>query len=465
MRCLVLGANGYVGSRLIDALLPDRQVRALVRDPARLDVSGARAGVEVVRGDVVSTAGLVEAMRDVDVVYHLVHSLTASNFAELDRLAAQNVADAAAKAGVGRIVYLGGLRPPAQETPSAHLASREEVGQILLAGDVPTVVLRAGIVVGAGSASFEMLRHLTERTPITLAPRWADNRTQPIAIGDVLHYLTACADLPPTVHRAFDVGGPDVLTYAEITRRYARVVGRPRPLALPVRFVPLDAAAWWVQAATPVSRRLAKPLLESLRHDLLCAEQDIETHVPPPPGGATDFDTAVRDALYGPDASAGAGYHQRWEVPSAAPVGELWRVVEGLGADRGWHTVPGVFEVRGWVDHLLGGVGSHRGRRDPDRLLRGDTVDFWRVEQIEHGHRLALRAEMKMPGTARLIFTVLPEPDGSSTLRQEVRFVPSGMSGLAYWWLQRPAHDLVFATMARGIAVAAARRDRPHVAG
>ncbi|MGQ0846103.1 MAG: SDR family oxidoreductase [Sporichthyaceae bacterium] len=454
----MIGASGYVGSRLVEALPSDATVRALTRDPARLADAGISGRVETAQGDVVSGDGLDAAMRDVDVVYYLAHSLAERDFARLDGVAAQNVATAAAAAGVGRIVYLGGLRPPAGETASEHLASREQVGQILLAGSVPTVVLRAGMVVGSGSASFEILRHLTERMPVTLTPPWLRNRTQPIAVADVLHYLTACAHLPATVHRAFDIGGPDVLTYAELTRRYARVARLPRRFAIPVPFLSVRASALGIAAATPVSRRLAKPLLESLRHDLVCAEHDISDHVPPPPDGPMDFESALRAALHGPDA-APAAYSQRWEIASDAKPDALWRTVEGLGGNRGWHTIPGVFEVRGAVDHLLGGVGAHRGRRDPDRLRTGDTVDFWRVEAIEHGHRLVLRAEMKMPGTAWLIFTVLESDNGGSVLRQEVRFAPAGVGGPAYWWLQRPVHDAVFGVMARGVARAAATAD------
>lgn len=476
MRCLVIGASGYVGSRLVGALLDSgREVRCLSRDPARLDAALFRDRVEVVRGDVVSGAGLSAAMHAVDVVYYLAHSLAERDFVVRDRDGAGNVARAAAGTGVARIVYLGGLRPPPGEEPSDHLASRAEVGEILLAGPVPTVVLQAAVITGAGSASFEIIRHLTDRMPVTVAPGWMRNRTQPIAVADVLHYLDACADLPAALNRSFDLGGPDVLTYAEMSRRYERVAGLPRRVALPVTFLSMAASARWVGALTPVSRQLARPLLESLRHELVCRERDIDDYVAPPSGGLLDYETSIRHALRradqarrdpdparsiatDPPGSGVTAYEQRWEVDSAAGADILWRVVEGLGGDRGWPTVPGAFEFRGWVDQLLGGIGAHRGRRDRDRLQPGDTVDFWRVEDVEPGRRLVLRAEMKMPGTAWLTFTVLKGSGGGSTLRQEIRFVPSGVSGLAYWWLQRPAHDAVFAVMARGIARAAERR-------
>lgn len=477
MRCLVIGASGYVGSRLVEVLLDaDRQVRALSRDPDRLRDAPFSGPVEVVRGDVVSGSGLSGAMQGIDVVYYLVHSLAERDFAIRDRDAAANVARAAADAGVSRIVYLGGLRAPTGEVPSEHLASRAEVGEILLSAPVPAVVLQAAVITGAGSASFEIIRHLTEQMPVTVAPGWFRNRTQPIAIADVLHYLVACAELPAEINRAFDIGGPDVLTYGEMTQRYARVAGLPRRIALPVAFLPIDASARWVGAMTPVARQLARPLLESLRHELVCTENDIDNHVKPPLGGLLDYETAIRRALHPATVEAGgqgagldparslptdplgsgaAVYQQRWEVHCGAGARELWQVVEGLGGTQGWHTVPGVFEIRGWVDQLLGGIGAHRGRRDPQRLQPGDTVDFWRVEDVEPGRRLVLRAEMKMPGTAWLTFTVLDRLGGGATLHQEIRFEPSGFSGRAYWWLQRPVHDAVFAVMARGIARAA----------
>ncbi|MGH3915693.1 MAG: SDR family oxidoreductase, partial [Pseudonocardiaceae bacterium] len=463
MRCLVTGATGYVGGRLVPRLLTERHtVRCLARSPSKLrDVPWADR-VEIVRGDVLDSTGLHRAMRDVDVVYYLVHSLARPDFQDSDRVAAELVAHAAADAGVARIVYLGGLRPAGEETPSCHLASRAEVGDIFLRSAVPTVVLQAGMITGAGSTSFEILRHLTDRLPVTIIPQSVANRTQPIAIADVLRYLLACATLPREVNRSFDIGGPDVLSYLDVMQRYARIAGLPRRLVLPVPGVPPALSAWVVALLTPVPRALAKPLIESLGHDLVCRERDIAVHVPDPPGGLLDYEQAVRRALprapaagrgprdpevphpTDPLGADGPVYTQHWEVATDATAARLWQVIEGIGGDRGWHTLPLVFELRGWIDQLLGGVGAHRGRRDPQYLRAGEVLDWWRVEDIEPGRRLLLRAEMRMPGTAWLQLGVRSGPDGIVTFCQDVTFAPAGLAGHLYWWAQRPAHDVVF---------------------
>ncbi|MGH8922062.1 MAG: SDR family oxidoreductase [Actinomycetes bacterium] len=357
----------------------------------------------------VSGSGVRAAVEGVEVLYYLVHSLSRSDFQDADRLAAELVAQIAADAGVARIVYLGGLRPVEEETPSGHLASRAEVGDIFLRSAVPTVALQAGMITGAGSTSFEMLRHLTDRLPAMIIPRSVGNRTQPIAIADVLRYLLACATLPPEVNRSFDIGGPDVLTYLDVMQRYARIAGLPRP--------------------------------PSTNH----AGRDPE--VP-----------HSTDAL-GAD---GPVYTQHREVPTGATAAQLWQVIEGIGGARGWHTLPLIFELRGWIDQLLGGVGAHRGRRDPQYLRVGEVLDWWRVEDIDPGRRLLLRAEMRMPGTAWLELSVQPRPDGAVACHQDVTFAPTGLAGHLYWWTQRPAHDAVFHAMAHGIAHAAERA--PHLA-
>lgn len=477
MRCLVIGATGYVGSRLVPALLDaGHEVRCLARAAGKLRAAPFRDRVEVVEGDVMSGSAVRGAVDGVDVVYHLVHSLARSDFPDADRHAAETVAQGAADAGVSRIVYLGGLQPDGDDTPSRHLASRAEVGEVFLRAPVPAAVLRAAVITGSGSTSFEMLRHLTDRLPVMLTPRWVGNRTQPIAVADVLRYLVACAALPREVNRSFDIGGPDVLSYLEMMQRYARIAGLPRRITLPLPLLTPGLSAAWVALVTPVSRALAMPLIESMAHDLTCREHDIAGHVPDPPGGLLDYEASVRRALppppdaaacndpatpvpTDPPGSGGPVYTQRWELPTGASAAGLWRVIEGIGGRRGWHTVPLAFELRGWLDQLLGGVGAHRGRRDPDRVRTGEVLDWWRVENVEHGRTLLLRAEMRMPGTAWLQLGVHTGPEGRATLRQEVTFVPGGLTGQLYWWAQRPAHDVVFGVMAGGIA-AAAERDR-----
>lgn len=449
----MLGASGYVGSRLVPELIAaGHEVRCLVRDPGRL---GAQRGrVEVVQGDVLAGYAVRTAVAGVDVVYHLVHSLARGDFADADRVAASLVAEAAAEAGVSRIVYLGGLRPDGRDRPSPHLASRAEVGDIFVRCPVPAAVLQAAVITGSGSTSFEMLRYLTERLPVMITPLWVGNRTQPIAIADVLRYLLVCAELPAEVNRSFDIGGPDVLTYLAMMQRYARIVGLPRRLTVSVPLFSPVLSAYWVELITPVSRAVAAPLIESLAHELVCDEDDIRGHVPDPPEGLLDYEQSVRHAL-SPAAAGGPAFTEERSLRTDASTSQVWRIVESIGGDNGWYTLPLVWELRGWIDQLLGGIGAHRGRRDARRLRAGETLDWWRVEEIDTGRRLLLRAEMKMPGTAWLEMVVEPTGDGRTRYLQRVTFVPAGLAGHVYWWAQRLGHEVVFGLMARGIVGAA----------
>ncbi|WP_428963827.1 SDR family oxidoreductase [Micromonospora fluostatini] len=479
MRCLVTGATGYIGGRLAPRLLAEgRAVRCLARTPGRLrDVPWA-AQVEIVEGDLRRAETLPAAMRGVDVVYYLVHSLGQAGFEAADREAATNVAAAAREAGVRRIVYLGGPEPTDTAAVSAHLRSRAEVARILLASGVPTAVLRAAVIIGSGSASFEMLRYLTERLPVMVTPRWVRNRIQPIAVRDVLQYLLACLDLPAGVNRAFDIGGPDVLTFTDMMQRYAAVAGLRRRIVVPVRPLTPTLSSYWVGLVTPVPNRIARPLVESLVHEAVAHEHDIARYVPDPPGGLTGFDAAVRLALAkvrdadvetrwstasGPDAAAeplptdpqwsgGSVYTDVQERRVAATVPELWRVIEGVGGENGWYSFPLAWAVRGWLDRLVGGVGLRRGRRDPHRLRVGEALDFWRVEEIVPGELLRLRAEMRLPGRAWLEMRAEPAGDGQSRYVQRAVFLPRGLAGHAYWAAVTPFHTVVFGGMARNIA-------------
>jgi uncharacterized protein YbjT (DUF2867 family) len=481
MRCLVTGATGYLGGRLVPRLLAEgHSVRCLVREPGKLrDVPWADQ-VEVVRGDVLDPESLEPAMADVDVVHYLVHSLSTADFAGADRKAAHNTAGAAERAGVRRIVYLGGLHPEGVEL-SPHLASRAEVGEVFLRSSVPAVVLQAAVIIGSGSASFEMLRYLTERLPVMVTPRWVHNEIQPIAVRDVLRYLVGCADLPPEVNRTFDIGGPDVLTYLDMMLRYARVAGLRKRLVVPVPVLTPKLSSHWVNLVTPVPRAIAAPLIESLVHEVICHEHDVEGYVPDPPEGLTGYDRAVELALAkirdadvetrwsgasppgspsdplptDPDWSGGSVYVDVREEDTRAAPDRLWQVVEGIGGEHGWYSFPLAWAVRGWADRLVGGVGLRRGRRDPRRLHVGEALDWWRVEEIERGRLLRLRAEMKVPGLAWLELRVAPGDQGGSTYRQRAVFVPRGLAGHAYWWAVWPFHGLVFGGMVRNIARAA----------
>ncbi|MEU1586249.1 SDR family oxidoreductase [Micromonospora sp. NPDC005710] len=480
MRCLVTGATGYIGGRLTPLLLADgNTVRCLARKAVRLrDVPWASAA-EIVEGDLSRPETLAAAFADVDVAYFLVHSLGRADFEAVDRQAATNFAAAATAAGVRRIVYLGGPEPASDaEVPSPHLRSRAEVGRILLDSGVPTAVLRAAVIIGSGSASFEMLRYLTERLPAMITPRWVRNRIQPIAVRDVLHYLSGCAHLPAAVNRGFDVGGPDVLTFREMMQRYARVAGLRQRIIVPVRPLTPSLSSHWVGLITPVPNKIARPLVESLIHEAVAHEHDIAQYVPDPPGGLTGFDEAValalakvRDAQVetrwstasGPDApaeplptdpdwSGGSVYTDVRETVVDAPPAALWRVVEGVGGEHGWYSFPLAWSVRGWLDRLVGGVGLRRGRRDPHRLQVGEALDFWRVEEIVPGELLRLRAEMRLPGRAWLEMRVVPADSGRSRYQQRAVFLPRGLAGHAYWGSVAPFHAVVFGGMARNIA-------------
>ncbi|MEQ3554956.1 SDR family oxidoreductase [Pseudonocardia nematodicida] len=511
MRYLLTGATGYIGGRLAPRLLghgptdeglsPDPangpvRLRCLVRDPGKLaDVPWA-ADAEIVRGDLLDPESVRAACRDVDVVYFLVHSLSDADFAATDRRAALILAEAARDAGVQRIVYLGGLHPDGDPSAlSAHLASRVEVGETLLRSGVPTIVLQAAVILGSGSASFEMLRHLTERLPVMVTPRWVSNRIQPIAVRDVLRYLVRAAELPGDINRTFDIGGPEVLTYLQMMQRYAAVAELPRRRVLPVPVLSPALSSHWVNVITPVPKSIAKPLIESLVHEVVCSEQDILDLVRDPPGGRIGYDRAVELALSritdgrvetrwsgatvadvpsdplpsDPDWSGGSVYVDEREQAGTASPARLWRVIKGIGGQRGWYSFPLAWSVRGWMDRAVGGVGLARGRRDPDELHTGDALDWWRVEHIvEPGGSgdeglLRLRAEMRVPGRAWLEMSVRPAGTGS-VYRQRAVFIPHGLPGYLYWWSVAPFHGIVFGGMVRNITRTAERSGDGEVA-
>ncbi|MDA3648957.1 SDR family oxidoreductase [Saccharopolyspora indica] len=477
--CLVAGATGYVGGRLVPRLLVGGyRVRCLVRTPEKLRDVPWRDQVEVVRGDLSDEGSVRTACEGVDVLYFLVHSLQQKGFGDLDRSAAAVAGWAARQAGVSRIVYLGGVHPAGKL--SEHLRSRAEVGETLLRSGVPTAVLQAAVIIGSGSASFEMLRYLTERLPAMVTPRWVSNRVQPIAVRDVLHYLVAAADLPAEVSRTFDIGGPDVLTYAQMMRTYAAVAGLPQRVMVPVRALSPKLSSLWINIVTPVPRSIGVPLIESLINEAVCAEHDIDDHIARPEGGLTRFPDAVALALRkirrgevetrwsdaspvsapweplpsDPAWSGGTVYRDVRERVTTVPPEPVWRVVEGIGGRHGWYSFPLAWAVRGWIDRLLGGVGLRRGRRDPQRLRTGDALDWWRVEELADGRFLRLRAEMKVPGRAWLELSVEPE-DGGTRYRQRAVFIPRGLLGHLYWWAVVPFHGLVFGGMTRRIVNAA----------
>jgi uncharacterized protein YbjT (DUF2867 family) len=413
----------------------------------------------------------------VDVLYYLVHSMAAgSGFEAKEKSMAELVAKAAAPAGVQRIVYLGGLHPRNTEL-STHMRSREAVGEVFLSGPVDAVVFQAGVVIGSGSASFEMIRHLAETLPLMPAPSWVRNRIEAIAVRDVLHYLVGAASLTERLNRTFDIGSRDVLSYAGMMQEYAAEAGLPRR---PVLALPIPAprlAGLWVALVTPIPLSMSVPLVQSLQHDAVSAEHDIDNYIKQPDGGLTGYRKAVALAL-GKErdgqvettwANAGADADPLPSDPQWAghkvyvdertfhgdvDPAQVWTIIEGIGGKNGWYSLPLAWSVRGWLDKLSGGAGLARGRRHPHHLVSGEVVDWWRVERIERGRLLRLRAEMRAPGRAWLELSV--EPDGAgSRYRQRAIFFPKGLSGRLYWLAVLPFHSLIFPAMSRNITAAA----------
>jgi uncharacterized protein YbjT (DUF2867 family) len=460
---LVTGATGYIGGRLVPRLLADgHRVRCVARDPSRL-AGRDWEGVEVVGGDLSDPSVLPVVLDGIDVAYYLVHSMAeGAEFRERDRAMARDFGRAAAAAGVGRIVYLGGLGRP-EEVRSRHLVSRQEVGRTLAVAGVPVVEFRAAVIVGSGSASFEMIRHLVERLPFMITPKWVDTNCQPISVRDVLDHLLIVLDRPEATG-VFEIGGRDVLSYREMMLHYARVRGlRRKIVALPVPRPQLSGL--FVGLVTPIPYRIAHPLIQSLRTEVVVRDQRAKEVFAIEPMG---YDEAVERAVARIDAdevattwasslaSLGHGVGEGRELSAhegmlferhrtrvTASPDRVFEVITALGGDGGWPAGNSLWQLRGLIDRLCGGVGMRRGRRHPRELLPGDPLDFWRVERIEAPHVLRLRAEMKLPGRAWLQFEVLPDVVGAR-VEQTAFYDPHGIMGYAYWYAVRPFHRFVF---------------------
>lgn len=483
---LVTGATGYIGGRLVPELLDaGHDVRALARTPSKLDGQPWRDQIEVARGDVADPAGLATALAGVEVAYYLVHSMGgAKDFADRDRRAAETFRDAAADAGVERIVYLGGLGDDDDPDLSPHLRSRHEVGRVLADGPVPVTELRAAIIIGSGSASFEMLRNLVEVLPVMVTPRWVETRCQPIAIRDVLAHLVTSATEPAVAGRTIEVGGPDVLTYREMMQTYADLAGLRRRIVLGVPVLSPGLSSHWVGLVTPIPAGLARPLVDSLVNEVVVSdpvaaellprrcltfEQSLELalrrvehlDVPSRWSGADLPGASPADPYPGdPDWSGGRLLVDEQQADSTASPERLFATVSGVGGHRGWYVHDRLWQLRGLMDRAVGGIGLRRGRRDPDHVRVGDALDFWRVEAVEPPRLLRLRAEMRLPGEAWLEWTVEPVEGGGSRLRQRALYHPRGLLGRLYWYSLLPFHAIIFGQMADALADAAPSGDR-----
>ncbi len=485
---LVTGVTGYVGGRLVPGLLAEGyRVRVLVRGgPERLRGRSWRDQVEVVAGDVLQPGDLAPAMDGVSAAYYLIHSMRGNDeFSQRDVQAAENFASAAAAAGVERIIYLGGLGDP-EANLSEHLRSRQETGVALRRAGVPVTEFRAGMIVGSGSLSFEMVRDLTERLPVMICPRWVFSRTQPVAIRDVLAYLVAALKTPASADQVIEIGGPDVLTYADMMLGYARVRGLRR-LIVPVPVLTPRLSSFWVHWMTPVSASIARPLIEGLRNELVVRD-DLARRLFPGIEPSS-YEAAVKLALQrmeegqietiwsdalassrgdqGPVLLAheqGMLIERRRQLVAAKPE-SVFGVFSGIGGERGWPAYTSLWRLRGALDRLIGGVGMRRGRRHPDQIRQGDALDFWRVEAVEPGRLMRLRAEMKLPGEAWLQFEARPAANGQratasnkvdgekkgSELVQTAYFASRGLLGLLYWYSLYPVHRLIFSQMVKRI--------------
>jgi len=472
-RVLVLGASGYVGSHLVPRLLEaGHTVRAAGR---RLETLEARewAGVELVHADALDPDTLTTAFESVDTVYYLVHSMASgSDFPERDRRAAENARRAAGDAGVKRIVYLGGLQPRGAASP--HLASRRETGDVLRAGPVAITEIRAGIVVGPGSAAFEVIRDLVYHLPVMVTPRWVRSFTQPIALDDLIEYLVRLPETEPPGSHTYDVGGPEVVRYQDLLTRFARAVGR-RLLILPVSVLSPRLSSYWLDLVTAVPSSVARPLIDGLRHDLVVdPAADLRTRIPIE---LRTYEQAVSAAL---EAERTAHLPARWtegsfamrdyraevsfysrgervERTCNAPPEAVWGVVSSIGGSNGWYYASWLWSLRGLLDRLAGGVGRRRGRRHPTDVRIGDALDFWRVVGVEPGRRLTLLAEMKLPGIAILEFEVAPAGQGTRIVTS-AHFHPAGAAGLLYWYALWPIHKRIFAGLTNAIVARALPR-------
>jgi uncharacterized protein YbjT (DUF2867 family) len=478
MRIRVTGATGYIGGRLVPRLLKaGHEVVCVARRPEKLDDLPWSDQVTVVQGDVLDAIRIKEIAAGCDAGYYLVHSMAAGKgFANADQQGAANFRAAADAASMRRIVYLGGMGPD-DDSLSPHLASRHEVGKVLANGATPVTELRAAVIIGSGSMSFEMLRYLTEVLPVMTTPRWVRTRCQPTAVSDILDLLVRAVDDEDPASKVLEVGGPDVLSYQDMMQIYAEEAGLRRRVIIPVPLLSPRLSSLWVGLVTPLPPSVARPLVESLRHEVVVVDRDAADVFP---FERTPYRQAVRDALASlpggsetrwsdaesspahpvpgdPEWSGGTVFEDRRLVPTDALPHHMFWACTRIGGDVGYYGMTWAWRLRGFLDQLVGGVGLRRGRRHPEQLRTGEAVDFWRVDQIVPDQMLRLHAEMRLPGEAWLEWRIIPTGEGAD-LVQTARFQPRGLLGRVYWFAMVPFHSVIFPRMAAKMAATAEER-------
>lgn len=476
MKILLTGANGYIGTRLLPRLAEKgHEIYVLVRSRFRIEIpENFQSQIHVIEADLLNPSSLIKIPEDLDAAYYLVHSMSYSEkFSALETTSAKNFVDRMNRTKAKQIIYLSGLVN--ESHLSRHLASRKNVGEILKAGNIPVTILMAGIIIGSGSASFEIMRDLVEKLPIMIAPKWAKNLTQPIAIRNVLEYLVLVLGHPSCLNQSFEIGGPDVMSYRELLLKFAKIRGFKRKIIIVPVLTP-KLSSYWLFFITRTSFSLARFLVESLMNNAICKEHRIQTLFPMK---LLTYEEAVRlsftrieedwvpsswkdsmsDSALNPDLSVYmhvpkfGTFTDQQNVPFSCPPEEVQKRIWSLGGDRGWLTMNWAWRCRGFIDKLVGGIGLRRGRTHPTRLKSGDALDFWRVLLAdEKNHRLLLYAEMKLPGEAWLEFEVLPKNTGGGELRQTATFRPHGLLGRLYWIALFPIHIFIFRNLAKQIA-------------
>jgi len=489
---MVTGATGYVGGRLVPLLLESGyRVRAMGRSIAKLEARpwSRHDRIELVKGDVYDRDSLAACLNGCWAAFYLVHSMNPreKNFEAADRKAALNMASAAEEAGLKRIIYLGGLGNKNSANLSKHLKSRHEVADILRSGTVPTTFLRAAVILGSGSASFEIVRYLVERLPVMITPSWVNTRNQPIAIRNVLYYLRGCLEKDETEGHTFDIGGHDIITYRELFDIYAEEAGLKKRVIIPVPFFTPFLSSYWIHLITPIPYEISVPLAEGLRNEVLCDDNRIRSIIPQDLLSCREtirlaldrlnrnqVDTCWSDAgcllppewLYCGDSdfSGGTILSCAYRSRIRAATEEVWRHIEQIGGKTGWYYGNFLWKTRGAVDHFLGGIGLKRGRRNSNRVMVGDALDFWRVIEVHPYQKLALLAEMKLPGEALLDIRMEPEGDDMVELQLIARFLPRGLLGMAYWYSLYPFHRILFKGMLNALAGKAGKHMiiKPH---